>query len=232
VLTQPSGPPCAQAHESPLSGPLVPGPTARRCLSRPCPGPACRGGTRTRDDPLAFQSSVSTDHSQNFILRCCARLSVLELYAPPGGRNAQGTVPTSALCSAMAWVHLRGLRGGRQGGHVRVVPGVVAEQVARARFAAGQPRSGRCVLPKVKERGRHAPRAQHRQDRHCAGAGAVVEGQGHGLARAGRVIVRPVGCCRAARRDLGRADLRRGGDPVRRAAARGPRRPLVRGRRG
>ena len=51
---------------------------------------------------MAFQSSVSTDHSQNFILRCCARLSVPELYPPPGGRNAQGAVPTRVLCSAMA----------------------------------------------------------------------------------------------------------------------------------
>jgi hypothetical protein len=31
------------------------------------------------DDPLAFQSSVSTDHSQNFIPRCWASVSVVEL---------------------------------------------------------------------------------------------------------------------------------------------------------
>ena len=129
-------------------------------------------------------------------------------------------------------VHLRGLRGGGQGGHVRVVPGVVAEQVARARFAADQLRPGRCVLPEVEERGRHALRAQDRQDRRRAGPGAVVKGQGHGLARPGRVIVRPVGRWRAARCDLGRADLRRGGDPPIGQQCGRPGRPLVRGRGG
>jgi hypothetical protein len=31
------------------------------------------------EEPLAFQSSVSTDQVQNFIRRCCARLSVAEV---------------------------------------------------------------------------------------------------------------------------------------------------------
>ena len=55
------------------------------------------------DEPFAFQSSVSTDHVQTVIRRCCARLSVVELYSPPGGRNPQGWMPVRLTCSALAW---------------------------------------------------------------------------------------------------------------------------------
>ena len=54
------------------------------------------------DDPLAFQSSVSTDQVQNFMLRCCARVLVVVLYEPPGGRNAHGGIPMRLACSAVA----------------------------------------------------------------------------------------------------------------------------------
>src|SRR5215472_15084428 len=54
------------------------------------------------DEPFAFQSSVSTDQSHTFIRRCCARLSVVELYEPYGGRNVHGPPPTTCCCSAVS----------------------------------------------------------------------------------------------------------------------------------
>ena len=41
-------------------------------------------------EPLAFQSSVSTDQFQTAIRRPCARLSVVLLVAPYGGRKKHG----------------------------------------------------------------------------------------------------------------------------------------------
>src|ERR1700741_1606798 len=55
------------------------------------------------DEPSAFQSSVSTDHSQTLIRRRCAWASVVELYEPPGGRNAHEGTPVRLTCSAVAW---------------------------------------------------------------------------------------------------------------------------------
>src|SRR5262245_34464491 len=54
------------------------------------------------DEPFAFQSSVSTDQSHTFMRRCCARLRVVELYEPYGGRNVHGPLPTRFCCSAVA----------------------------------------------------------------------------------------------------------------------------------
>jgi len=54
------------------------------------------------DEPFAFQSSVSTDQVQTVIRRCRARVSVVELYEPPGGRNPQGWMPVRLTCSALA----------------------------------------------------------------------------------------------------------------------------------
>src|SRR6266700_5069848 len=44
-------------------------------------------------DPAAFQSSVSTDQFQTRMWRCWARLSVVALYSPYGGRNTHGYRP-------------------------------------------------------------------------------------------------------------------------------------------
>ena len=54
-------------------------------------------------EPFAFQSSVSTDQVQTVIRRCCAWLSVVALYEPPGGRNPHGWTPVRLTCSAVAW---------------------------------------------------------------------------------------------------------------------------------
>src|SRR5215207_1993279 len=53
-------------------------------------------------DVPAFQSSVSTDQFHTAMRRCWARLSVVELYSPYGGRNRHGAMPTRAFCSAVA----------------------------------------------------------------------------------------------------------------------------------
>jgi hypothetical protein len=52
-------------------------------------------------------------------------------------------------------VHLRGLPGRRKPGHVRVVPGVIADHEAPLNFVAHPLRLGRCVLANVEERGRY-----------------------------------------------------------------------------
>src|SRR4051794_35135389 len=52
-------------------------------------------------DPLAFQSSVSTDQFQTLMLRAWARLSVVLLYEPYGGRKKHGGLPTKLICSAV-----------------------------------------------------------------------------------------------------------------------------------
>src|SRR5215204_5197363 len=53
-------------------------------------------------EPLAFQSSVSTDQVQKLMPRAWARLRVVLLYAPYGGRNTQGAEPTRLTCCAVA----------------------------------------------------------------------------------------------------------------------------------
>src|SRR5829696_3163062 len=53
-------------------------------------------------DVPAFQASVSTDQFHTGMLRCWARLSVVESYSPYGGRNTQDPTATRLFCSAVA----------------------------------------------------------------------------------------------------------------------------------
>ena len=69
--------------------------------------PACarltmRSTHTCADEPAACQSSVSTDQFHTCMPREAARLRVVPLYAPYGGRKKQGRVPTSDRCWAEA----------------------------------------------------------------------------------------------------------------------------------
>ena len=91
-------------------------------------------------------------------------------------------------------VKLRGLPRRGERGHVRVVPGVVADEVPVGRLRADERRVGRRVLPDVEERGGNAEPAEHRDDPRRRRSRAVVEGERDRLAAAEgrRVEVRAV----------------------------------------